>query len=101
MTDLKKNIEQLIENKEFEQAIEKLLQLPNLESDFDALMHLSSTYKLLGQWGNAINYYQKALKLKPEDEFIKNEIALLQTYLNFEKLDIYASTNLNNDPWFE
>ena len=94
-------IDQLIEQKEFTKVIEKILAIPDFESDFELLSALASAYKSIGQWANAINYYQKALILKPDDKFIPNEITLLQTYLNFEKLDIYASTNLNNDPWFE
>jgi len=53
------------------------------------------------KYGEAINYLQKIIE---EDNANKEAASLmeqLKKILEYENRDIFGSTNLNMDPWFE
>ena len=90
-------IETLLKKKYFEQATEKANEIEN-PLLFEKLGYL---FKHYARWANAINFFNKALKEKPENKAIQQEITFLMEILKLEQLDIFASTNLNKDPWLE
>lgn len=49
----------------------------------------------------ALNYYNKYLLLDADNLFVKNKILMIKQIISYQNTDIYASTNLTMDPWFE
>ncbi len=92
-----KGIESLLKNGHFEQAWEKANEI----DDASLFKKLGYLFKQYAQWANAINFFNKSLQHKNDNDAIKNEIEFLTGILKQEQLDIFASTNLNKDPWLE
>jgi len=90
-------IEILLKKEHFEQARKKANKIEN-PLLFKKLGYL---FKHYAQWANAVNFFNKALKENPENKAIQQEITFLMEILKLEQLDIFASTNLNKDPWEE
>ncbi len=90
-------IETLLRNRQPEKAWKKANEIKNALL-FEKLGYL---FKQYAQWANAVNFFNQALKLQPENKTIKQEVIFLMEILKLEQLDIYASTNLNKDPWLE
>jgi len=97
LNDNLKNIENLLKDKQFTQAWEQANEI-NEVSLFGELGYL---FKKYGQWANAINFFNKALKYQPDNKKFEQEKSFLISILKMEQLDIFADTNLNKDPWFE
>ena len=88
--------------------IEECLKKGNFEkaraytNDFENLtFYIKAGYlfKQYRQWSDSVNLFKKALKMDSKNKIIKQEIEFLMGILKLEQLDIYASTNLNKDPW--
>lgn len=102
MCSLKKNIEQFIENKEYEKALEKINKL--LENDSENVEYLvlrGDIYYIQQKFSKAMNDYNKVLKLKPENKLVSSKAEMIKDILKFQALDIFESTNLNHDPWLD
>ncbi|MCF8360685.1 MAG: hypothetical protein K9H26_18165 [Prolixibacteraceae bacterium] len=54
-----------------------------------------------GEYGKALNYLQKKLEENSEEIEIERLISHLKKILEYLHRDIFASTNLDMDPWFE
>ena len=90
-------VESLLKKGQFEQAKEKANEIKDPLS-FGKLGYL---FKHYARWADAINFFNKVLKENPENKAIQQEITFLMEILKQEQLDIFASTNLNKDPWME
>ena len=91
-----------MENEQYSEA-KKLLD-DALEEDPENAALLLSRAKLFRQLQNyseAFNDLQYILKINPNHEEAKNMMELTREILQCQQLDIYASTNLNNDPWLD
>jgi len=98
-----KSIEQiikLIDNGQKEEA-EKLLDKIAENGNLDELKEIIYLYQRLQKYGKAINICNKVLKVEPGNEKVLKQKELLNEILKFTQLDIFAATNLWNDPWFE
>jgi len=95
-----KNISELIDNGNIHEA-EKLLDKMFEFSNTDELKEIIYLYQRLGKYGKAINVCNKILEKEPDNKQIKEQKEFLNEILKFTQLDIFASTNLNNDPWME
>jgi tetratricopeptide (TPR) repeat protein len=67
----------------------------------DELKEIIYLYQRLQKYGKAINICNKVLKVEPDNEKVLKQKELLNEILKFTQLDIFAATNLWNDPWFE
>jgi len=57
-------------------------------------------YKL-NRYGAAINGYNKAVELNPNNKEAAGKIDIIKTILRYNNTDIYANPNTNMDPWLE
>ncbi|MCD6366174.1 MAG: hypothetical protein J7L46_01400 [Bacteroidales bacterium] len=97
LNEILNTVETLLKKGHFEQAWKKTNEVKN-PLLFEKLGYL---FKHYAQWANAVNLFNKALKEKPGNKTIQQEITFLMEILKLEQLDIFASTNLNKDPWLE
>jgi predicted Zn-dependent protease len=65
------------------------------------LLIRAKLFRQLQKFGDAFNDFQAILKLDPNHQEAKNLLNLTRSILQGQQLDIYASTNLNNDPWLD
>lgn len=96
-TDNIRLIEELLEKKETFKAIKEAEKIQNQ----DNVVQLGYLFKKYGIWNQAVNFFNKELYYSENNQVIKNEVAYLLQILETDQLDIFASTNLNKDPWFE
>ncbi len=57
-------------------------------------------YKI-NRYGDAINDYNRVVKLNPGNKEAAGKIDLIHTILRYNNTDIYANPNTNMDPWLE
>jgi len=69
--------------------------------DVRLLLNRAKLFRQLQKFGDAFNDLQAILKLDPEHLEAKKFLNLTRSILQGQQLDIYASTNLNNDPWLD
>lgn len=102
MRDLKSIVEQFIEKQEFEKAIELLSGEIKLNPDQIELFELrGEVYYTQQKFGDALNDFNKVLKVDKENKLISSKAQMAKEILRFQNLDIYESTNLNHDPWLD
>jgi hypothetical protein len=53
------------------------------------------------EYGKALNYLHNIRINSPENKEVDAHIEQINTILRFINRDVFASTNLDMDPWFE
>ncbi|PLX14739.1 MAG: hypothetical protein C0597_09600 [Marinilabiliales bacterium] len=102
MDQLKKKIDKYISNQQYIKAIEELTKLLDNDTDnIDWLALRADIYYLKQEYPKALNDYNKVLKIKKDNKIIASKVEMIKDILKFQALDIYASTNLNMDPWLD
>jgi len=91
-------IKKLLESNVAE-ALEKIQKIMAKDSDKELLTLRAMAYQTLNRNTDAINDYIEILKKYGSDEKIENQKNMLETIVGSTQLDIYACTNLHNDPW--
>ncbi len=85
-----------------ERTLEELnKQLEQTPGNVELLKKRAALFYKTGNYGAAINDYQKVLIVEPQNKSVKTHIEMIQTILRFTNTDIYASPNTNFDPWLE
>lgn len=88
--------------KHLQQKIDELSkELKTHPDNEDLLVKRADLYYKTNHLGKALNDLRKARKTNLASKEIKAKIESIEQILRSKALDIYASTNLNNDPWFE
>ncbi len=95
-----KNISKLIDDGNAQEA-EKLIDEIFESDNIDELKEIIYLYQRIGKYGKAINVCNQILEQEPENKVVSKQKEFLTEILKFTQLDIFASTNLHNDPWFE
>jgi tetratricopeptide (TPR) repeat protein len=91
-----------IENEEYTRAQNLLDEaLENHPDNVRLLLSRAKLFRQLQKFGEAFNDLQAILKLNPDHQEAKKLLDLTRSILQGQQLDIYASTNLNNDPWID
>lgn len=95
-------IKSYIENKELDNAL-KLADDTLKENHENIELLLLKGDILFRQLknGKALNIYNKILKLDKNNSVAKSKFEMISNILKYDALDIFASTNLNNDPWLD
>jgi len=95
-------IEKYIQNQEYTKAIEVLTCLIDKDlNKVDWLILRGSIYYITQEYSKSLNDYNKALKIDPKNKIIPSKVEMIKDILKFQALDIFASTNLNLDPWLD
>ncbi len=85
-----------------ERTLEELSkQLEQTPGNVTLLKKRAALFYKTGNYGAAINDYQKVLVAEPQNKTVETHIEMIQTILRFANTDIYASPNTNFDPWLE
>jgi len=98
-------MEQTIDNirKILEDNPAKALELTNnalkKNRSKELLLLRAEIYQTMNQNTNAINDYIDIIKKYGADEEVENRKKILETIVGMTQLDIFACTNLHNDPW--
>lgn len=68
------------------------------QDDFEKMID-----KLLSEqmYGEAINFLQKILETDKKNERAMALLEQIKRIMEYQNRDIFGSTNLNMDPWFE
>lgn len=102
MDDIKQKIEKYINNQEYTKALEELTEcILNNKDDIELYVLRGDIYYKKQEYAKALNDFNKVLKSEPSDQIIKSKVNMIKDILKFQALDIYASTNLNKDPWLD
>lgn len=102
MEKIFKLVDQLIEKHEFNRAIRELSNLyVENPGNMQILVKRGDLFYKLQKYTQALNDYNKALKNSPNNEELNAKIEMISNIIKFQGSDIYASTNLNNDPWLD
>lgn len=102
MDDIKQRIDKYIKNQEYTRAVEELTeQIANNKKNVDLYILRGDVYNIKQEYAKALNDYNKVLKLEPGNKIINSKVEMIKDILKFQALDIYASTNLNIDPWLD
>lgn len=102
ISKLIEEVEKHIENEHYAEA-KKLLNdaLEKNPENISLLLTRAKLFRQLQNFSEAFNDLQYILKIDPNHEEAKNLLNLTREILQCQQLDIYASTNLNNDPWID
>ena len=102
ITKLIEEVNGLIENEEYSKA-KKLLDnaLDENPENIALLLTRAKLFRQLQNFSEAFNDLQYLLKIDPNHEEAKNLLDITRGILQSQQLDIYSSTNLNNDPWID
>ena len=102
ITKLIEEVNGLIENEEYSKA-KKLLDnaLDENPENIALLLTRAKLFRQLQNFSEAFNDLQYLLKIDPNHEEARNLLDLTRGILQCQQLDIYSSTNLNNDPWLD
>jgi tetratricopeptide (TPR) repeat protein len=102
MDRIKQKIKSYINNQEFSKALEELTRLLEKDSgNNDWLILRGDIYYLKQEYSKALNDYNKVLKKESDNKTIASKVEIIKDILKFQAIDIYASTNLNKDPWLD
>ncbi len=103
MKNLFKLVDKLVEENDYLKAIEELNNLYKLHpKNAEILVKRGDLYYKLQNYSGALNDYNKALKLKgKKSKDIEAKIEIITNIIKYQGSDIYAATNLNNDPWLD
>lgn len=100
MENLENKINNFIQDKEYDKAVSELNNLLQKHSDVTkCLIKRGDLYYLQHKYSDALNDYNKVLKIESENKLISAKAEMITEILRYEAIDIFASTNLNNDPW--
>ncbi|MFO7828081.1 MAG: tetratricopeptide repeat protein [Bacteroidales bacterium] len=102
MENIFKLVDQLIEKKDFNRAIDELTKF-YLENpgNTQILIKRGDIYYKLQNYTQALNDYNKALKNGINNKELKAKVEMISNIIKFQGSDIYGATNLNNDPWLD
>ncbi|MCK5171651.1 MAG: tetratricopeptide repeat protein [Bacteroidales bacterium] len=67
----------------------------------DWLILRGNIYYIKQEYSKSLNDYNKVLKIDPKNKIISSKVEMIKDILKFQTLDIFASTNLNMDPWLD
>lgn len=102
ISNLIQQVSELIEKEEYSEA-KKLLDdaLEENPDNISLLLTRAKLFRQLQKFSDAFNDLQFILKIDPTHGEAKNLLNLTREILQCQQLDIYSSTNLNNDPWLD
>ena len=102
MDNIKTKIEKYIQNQEYAKAVEVLTSLIHKDlNKVDWLILRGNIYNIKQEYSKSLNDYNKVLKIDPKNKIISSKVEMIKDILKFQALDIFASTNLNIDPWLD
>ncbi len=101
MNNVKKKIEGYISKNNIKKAIKELVKIEIDNSDLNCLKWRADLYYSLREYTYALNDFNRILKVEPENKIVSSKIEMIKDILKYQSVDIYASTNLNKDPWLE
>ena len=93
-------IKELIENQKYQEAydrVEKLLK--ESPEELELMCAKAEILKKQNKFTDAVNQYIRVIEKHPEHKKAQIEKDLLHTVMLKDNLDIFASTNLYDDPW--
>ncbi len=102
LNSLIEDIQNDIENEAYSKA-QKLLDeaISEHSGNVRLLLTRAKLFRQLQKFGDAFNDLKEVLKQEPDHQEAKSLLNLTRSILQGQQLDIYASTNLNNDPWID
>ena len=102
VTHIIREYEEFVNKGKLTDAIDLLSDaIMEFEGNIELILFRAEVYVLDQKFGAAINDYRKYLDQNPKDLTSKSRLNYLETLLETGRNDIYASTNLNLDPWLD
>ena len=98
-----KQVDQLIKKQEYNEALEQLNKLNRQYPDnVEILLKRAGLLYKLQKYTDALNDYNQSVnKGVKNTEEVKAKIEIITNIIKYQGADIYASTNLHNDPWLD
>ncbi|MCK5171047.1 MAG: tetratricopeptide repeat protein [Bacteroidales bacterium] len=102
MKNFEGKIRKYIQDKEYDKALNELAEmLQKYPDDAKYLIIRGDLYYSMQKYSDALNDYSKVLKIESDNQIILSKVEMIREILRFEAVDIFSSTNLNNDPWLD
>jgi len=103
MENLFKLVDQFIEENKYTEAIEQLNKLHNqYPKKGEIFVKRADLFYKLQKYTDALNDYNQSLTLGDKhSEDVKAKIEIITNIIKYQGSDIYAATNLHNDPWLD
>ena len=102
MENFEERIKKNIQDKEYDKALNELAEmLQKYPDDAKWFIIRGDLYYSLQKYSDALNDYNKVLKIESDNQIILSKVEMIREILRFEAVDIFSSTNLNNDPWLD
>ena len=102
MSKLINEINDHVKENQFDLAFDKLnASLKNDPENIEMLLMRGDLFYNLQHYSKALNDYNKILRIESENKIVSSKIEMIKDILKFQAVDIYASTNLNVDPWLD
>jgi tetratricopeptide (TPR) repeat protein len=96
-------VNQFIEENKYAEAIEQLNKLQKqYPKNGEIFVKRADLFYKLQKYSDALNDYTQSLKydIKQSDK-VKAKIEMITNIIKYQGSDIYAATNLHNDPWLD
>ena len=88
----------LFEENKFDEALKKFEQVVEIDANNDeAYYYLGKIQNKFQNFGQAINYYNEALKINPDNEKVKNAITIVNNILNISNSLYYENPYTDDD----
>jgi len=103
MNNYFKRVDQLIEKNKFDEALGQLNKFNKQHpEDVDILIKRGDLLYKLQKYTDALNDFNRAVNRGVENtEELKAKIEMITNIIKYKGSDIYAATNLHNDPWLD
>ena len=88
----------LFEENKFDEATKKFEKVIEIDANNDeAFYYLGKIQNKFQNFGQAINYYNEALKINPDNEKVKNAITIVNNILNISNSLYYENPYTDDD----
>jgi len=96
-------VDQFIEKNKYTEAIEQLNKLQKqYPKNGEIFVKRADLFYKLQKYTDALNDYNQSLKYDPKhSDEVKAKIEIITNIIKYQGSDIYAATNLHNDPWLD
>lgn len=102
MSEVITEINDYLKENQFDLALNKLnTAIKSKPENIELLLIRGDLFYNLQHYSKALNDYNKILRIESENKIVSSKIEMIKDILKFQAVDIYASTNLNVDPWLD
>lgn len=97
----KEKIIKLYDNFKYDEFLKEADEYLNSFESTDIMQLCAEIYFKKQEFGKAFNFYNKIIKIQPDNDKAKTGAEMCRNILNIRNIDRYADPNTHMDPWFD